>query len=168
MNLFDPTEIRRNLALVHQIIIASEPLMELAYSESKDEQYRAYLLEHLKEERNHAKWLLEDLEGHTEPWDWISVNAAGSQYYLIKHVHPACLLGYMQALERPMSMELIESLERVHGKSLLRTARIHAEEDPKHHAELLRQIEMQPPEIRTLIAQNAAWTADNIARMNHA
>lgn len=168
MNLFDPTEFRRNLALVHQFIVASEPLMELAYAESKDEDYRAYLVEHLKEERNHAKWLLEDLDGFTMPLQRLAVEMAGSQYYLIKHVDPLCLLGYMKALEKPISLELVEALEQVHGKSLCRTLRIHADEDPKHHAELLRQIDKQPPALRAVIEQNAAWTADYIARMEHA
>lgn len=155
--LFDPVYLRNRLAFALQIITASERLLEEAAQEC-DGDLRMYFLEHLREEKNHAKWLAEDLDGFTLPLNPIAVALAGSQYYLIKHVHPACLLGYMRALENPMSMNALEELEGVHGKKLLRTLRIHAEEDPGHLSELIRQIGKQPTEVQALIAQSEEQT----------
>jgi len=163
MNLFEINDLKKNLAFVHQVIVASERLLEEAYTESKDEELKEYFLSHLKEEANHAQWLKEDLAGFSIGLNATAVSMAGSQYYLIKHVHPACLLGYMLALEKPIAMELVDELEKTHGKPILRTLRIHAENDPAHYADLLRQIEKQPPELRVLIEQNRAWTQAQIA-----
>ena len=67
---------------------------------------------------------------------------AGSQYYLIYHVDPAALLGYMAALECfPMPLEQVEALERAHGADLCRTLRYHAAHDIEHGSGVLEQID---------------------------
>lgn len=162
MNLLEPDTLRRNLAWVLQIITATERLLSEAAAEC-DGDLQKYFLDHLEEEKDHAKWLAEDLEGFAIPLNGLAVAMAGAQFYLVKFVHPACLLGYMRALETPIPMPLLEELESAHGKKLLRTMRIHAELDPGHLEELNRQIALQPDDIRALIEMNAAQTSRQIA-----
>jgi hypothetical protein len=133
--------LRANLAFVHQVIVASEGLLADAAAGS-DGDLRAYFLRHLEEERGHAAWLAEDLGGADFPRSRAAVAMAGSMYYMIKHVSPACLLGYMLVLECfSMPLNLVEELERLHGKHLLRTVRYHAEHDPDHGADVLAMID---------------------------
>lgn len=160
--LRDPLSIRRRLAFALQVIRASERLLAEAAAEC-DGALRDYYLRHLEEEKDHAKWLTEDLDGFSVPLDAVAIAMAGSQYYLIKHVHPACLLGYMLALEDPMSIEDIQELESIHGKELLRTLRLHAEADVEHRKELLSQIAKQPPDLQALIESNAQQTSRYIS-----
>lgn len=160
--LHNPDFIRQRLAFTLQVITATERLLQEAAVEAEGP-LCAYFLDHWDEERDHAKWLAEDLDGFTVPLDAVAVAMAGSQYYLIKHVHPACLLGYMLALEDPMPLAAIEELEAIHGKSLLRTLRLHAEIDGGHREEILRQIAAQPPELQALIETNAEQTRRYIA-----
>jgi hypothetical protein len=155
--LRDPASIRRRLAFALQVIRASERLLQEAADECGGE-LRDYFLRHMEEETDHAKWLEEDLGGFSIPLDAVAVAMAGSQYYLIKHVHPSCLLGYMLALEDPMPTDELLELESIHGKALLRTLRLHAEADVGHRKELLAQIAKQPADLQALIESNAQQT----------
>lgn len=150
-------ELKRRLAFSLQSMVASERLLGEASLECGGE-LRDYYLKHLWEEAQHADWLQADLEGFTIPLEGAAVAMAGSAYYLIKHVNPAALLGYMRALEHPMPLAQVEKLEALHGKKLLRTVRIHAEEDVKHLAELDAMIARQPLETQTLIKAVEAQT----------
>ena len=124
---------------------------------------RSYYVEHLEEERNHSAWILDDLKSAkvTPPSvDWEAAQIAGIQYYLIYHVSPQALLGYIAALEcRPASMDFIERLEGRYGAALLRTARYHAEHDVDHGAAVLNFIDSLPDANLELISENAARTA---------
>lgn len=161
LNLGDIDTLKTNLAFMHQVIAASERLLEEAASEASGD-LKAYYLAHLEEERQHEKWLADDLLSHGVdvkklPLMRKAVEMAGSQYYLIKHVHPACLLGYMAVLEGfPMPLELVDQLEQLHGKQLIRTLRFHAEHDPEHRKEVFRMIDK---EARPEILSNAVQTA---------
>lgn len=148
---------RDQLAFTLQVITATESLLREA-AQLCEGDLRDYYLRHLDEEKDHAKWLAEDLEGHTIGLSHLAVALAGSQYYLIKHVHPACLLGYMLALENPAPIETIEALEAVHGKKLLRTARLHAVEDVAHRVALLEQVGKLPPHLQDMVYANERQT----------
>jgi hypothetical protein len=150
-------EIKRQLAFTLQYMVATERLLGEASMECGGE-LRQYYLRHLEEERHHAQWLQEDLDGFTIPLDGAAVGMAGSAYYFIKHVNPAALLGYMLALERPMPLDKLAELEAAHGVKLFRTVRLHAEEDVQHRADLLELIEKQPPDVQTLIKAVEAQT----------
>ena len=142
-----------NMVFVWSVIKASERLLIEAAAESSGK-LKDYYVSHLEEERNHEKWLAEDLK--TAGIDVssiapirLAVELAGSQYYLIKHHNPASLLGYMAVLEGlPYSIADVELLEKLHGKDLVRTLRYHAVNDVEHAKDLFNVIdEINSPEI---------------------
>jgi hypothetical protein len=162
-----------NLILVHDTIVASEQLLvEAAKSinllprSSFHKRLGGYYRSHLDEERDHVKWVREDLKsaGVNVPAElpnkW-AMAMAGSQYYLLKHAHPAALLGYMAVLEGdPTPVEVVESLEQAYGKQLLRCVRIHAIKDLEHRKELFEVIDDTPESLRDLIAYSTNNTLD--------
>ena len=103
------------LVLMHQIVRASVPLMNVAHANAvergrKDGRSRLlarYLSKHIAEERDHDEWLIEDLETagmrRTDITGHIPSRAAaslvGAQYYWIRHHDPVALVGYMRVLE---------------------------------------------------------------------
>jgi hypothetical protein len=147
---------REHLANCYQLIVASEPLLAQAIGTLRDDgweaELKAFFVKHLADEKDHAKWLLEDLDGYTGNLHYGVAAMAGMAYYLILHVHPVALLGYMQALEdQPISLEFVEAIERQFGKKLARTLRLHAEEDPKHAVELEQAKSFVPSEWLPLV-----------------
>jgi Iron-containing redox enzyme len=157
-----------NLAFTQQVITASEGLMEDAIALSSGA-LKAYFMEHLEEERGHAKWLADDLKTagidmHKVPKIRRAVEMAGAQYYLIKHVSPLSLLGYMAVLEGfPIALETVADMEAKHGPDLLRTLRYHAEHDLEHRKELFSMIDQNPCEE---IMQSAMLTANYINELS--
>ncbi|UEP23103.1 iron-containing redox enzyme family protein [Burkholderia ambifaria] len=153
-----------NLVFMHRVIISSEPLLEEALVHAKGTLH-GYLAEHLEEERRHDEWLAEDLASagidvSDCQFPSEAVAAAGTQYYLIRHVDPCALLGYMAVLECfPMPLEQLSMLEEIHGKHLCRTLRHHAEHDVSHGADLLAQVDSLNDRQLALVVQNAVQTA---------
>lgn len=130
------------LAFWYQVIVASEPLLEECIASLSDDGFEGglkdFYIKHLEDERHHATWLREDIGDHPIQLHMTAAALAGTQYYLIRHLHPVCLMGYMQVLEgRPIDMALVERIDSEHGKQAARTLRIHAEDDPMHIKELL-------------------------------
>lgn len=126
----------------YQVIVASEPLLEDAIASLRGDGFegelRRFYRKHLEDERHHAKWLREDIGDHPIGLDMKAAALAGTQYYLIRHVHPVCLMGYMIALEGgTISPKVIEDIESELGPQASRTVRIHADADPHHIKELL-------------------------------
>lgn len=172
LDLTNPQVFIKNLVWLYQIMSASENLMVVAAKESSG-RLKRYLHEHLSEEADHAKWLAEDLatvgvSAPAQPLMRSAVELAGTQYYLIHHVSPACLLGYMAVLEGfPFPVSVCDELEQLYGKSLLRCLRYHAENDLEHRKELFRVIdEVDNPlvyqnAIRTQYLINEAFRADH-------
>jgi hypothetical protein len=79
---------------------------------------------------------------------------------MIKHVHPAALLGHMAALEfDPVPLAMVEHLEALHGKHIMRCVRYHAEHDLDHQQELAAVIDKAPSELHSLILESAVHTA---------
>lgn len=159
----------RNCAFVLHMIKASEGLIENAIeslSRSENEYDRIvfdYYLTHLEEEKGHYHWLLNDLESENIAFDWSAAEIAGAQYYLINHIHPTALLGYMIVLECfPVPIHIIEELEIAHGKKLLSTARYHAIHDQDHGKDVLELVEKAPQELKQWIYENAINTAHKI------
>ena len=158
-----------NLIFMHQVIIASEDLLITAANclgkGSFDNDLRDYYQSHLEEEREHEAWLADDLrtagiEVKSIPLMRKAVEMAGTQYYLIKHAHPAALLGYMAFLEGfPMPMEVVDMLEDTHGKDLFRTLRFHADHDLEHCKDLFKIIDTVPEHLHQLVLNSATQTA---------
>lgn len=154
-----------NLLFMYHVMKASENLTRQAANCATGE-LKDYFTRHLAEEEGHEKWLAADLatvgidvSKTAVPID--AVEMAGSQYYLINHVSPVSLLGYMVVLECfPMPLEQVEHLELVHGKDLLRTLRYHAEHDIDHGADVLAEIDKLTDEQFNLVMQSAVQTAN--------
>ncbi|MBF8177655.1 iron-containing redox enzyme family protein [Herminiimonas contaminans] len=150
-----------NLVFAHQVITASEDLLKEAVNAS-DGDLKEYFVAHLDEEKNHQVWLADDLATAginvaDMPLIRKAAEMAGSQYYMIKHVSPLALLGYMAVLEGfPTSLESVAKLEELHGVGLIRTLRYHAEHDLEHRKDLFSIIDKYPDD---LILQNAIQTA---------
>jgi hypothetical protein len=145
----------RYLVLVHTLIRASVPLMQDALSVARTrnsdepfcEQFIEYMEKHIPEEVDHDEWLLGDLAQLGICRDDVMRQApcataaalVGSQYYYIRHVHPAIFLGYVGALEGfPLNSDLVNSGAKRTGYpvSAFATLLKHAELDPGHAREL--------------------------------
>lgn len=129
------------LAFWYQVIVASEHLLGESIFLLKDEgweaELKAFYEHHLQDERGHAAWLKEDLGDFPVVLHYGASQLAGMAYYLIRHVHPVALMGYMQALEgNPIDRALIKLIEDEHGPGAVRVLKLHADEDPKHIEEL--------------------------------
>jgi hypothetical protein len=121
-----------------------------------------YYIEHLQEERDHARWLYEDLTTHgitlVKP-DEYAMSMIGVQYYMVFHLHPCSILGYMAVVEGvPTPLPEIERLEKIYGRKLFRFARYHAEKDQVHKIELFQKISETPQEYQMLIFNSAEST----------
>jgi hypothetical protein len=158
----DRNKVLANLVFVHQVITASESLLEEAVKHSEGD-LKQYFIAHLEEERGHQEWLADDLmtagiDVKKMPLSHFAVAMAGSQYYLIRHVSPVALLGYMAVLEGcPMPLEAVEDLEAMHGKEMFRTLRYHAAHDIDHGRELFALIDKYDD---ALIMHSAVATAN--------
>lgn len=150
------------LAFWYQVIIASEQLLKDSIALLNPEiewekSLRDFYQKHLDDEMHHAVWLKEDLGEHEVVLHFGAAQIPGMIYYLILHVHPVALMGYMLALEgNKIPMEFVEAVEHEHGKSTGRTLRLHAEEDPGHYQELLSQ--EIPAEWRDLVENTRIQT----------
>lgn len=151
-------DLKQNLHFWYWLIIASEDLLKVASAMSDYGRLKSYYLRHLREEKDHATWLRQDLERLeiVPVQDFRAAAIAGSQYYLIYHYHPALLLGYMLTLESwPRPLDVIDRIEAVYGP--MRCLRFHAEHDPKHTEDLRAEIAALP-EFNDVIETNASWT----------
>lgn len=149
-----------NLIFCFQLIKESEGLLRAAIDNSSGI-LRAYFQKHLAEETGHADWLIEDLKNEVIdvcqiPIHFLAQEITDYQYHLIKK-DAVNLLGYMAVLEGfPMPFENVALLERLHGKNLLRTLKLHSEEDIEHGQEIWEIIDkVNEPKI----LENAICTA---------
>jgi hypothetical protein len=172
----EPEALRRWFLVVWQSVQASLPLLELAavqLAQFPRSPFRELLGEyytlHALEEQGHDRRLLDDLAALGVGDDRAFLELpnrhiaamVGSQYYLIRHYHPALLLGYIAfCLGHPPGREAIESLRARSGTShdVWRTYRFHADVDPCHLEELcavLDEVPLDPPPLRPAIFVNA-------------
>ena len=160
LNYSDRSVYGRHMGLIHQIISASEGMLEEAAK--IDSPCQAYFIEHLEEERGHEKWLAKDIENLGVPpagMEFLAAALAGTQYYLIKHVTPLALLGYMALLEGyPAGDEQVKTLEALYPDSVA-TLKYHAVHDREHRAELTKQLDSVPEEFHDIIVWNAVQSA---------
>ena len=145
------------LVINYQLMVASENLLKIAIERSEGG-LKEYFIKHYDEERGHVEWLDRDLTSvgvdvTKLPLITGLVEMAGSQYYHLYHGDTATILGYLAVLEAyPMPMELVERLESIHGKDVMRTMRYHAEHDTLHRLELFDIIDKVD---NTLMINNA-------------
>lgn len=155
----------RNLCFLQRLIVASAPLLEFALERSRGDLHE-YFERHLEEETGHDEILAEDLQklGVTNiPPCHTAASIAGSQYYFIRHEHPAMLLGYMLVLEsNPLPLVAVEELERVHGV-WLDSLRHHSLHDAAHAEEIRKMIAKAPVDLQTRINRNAELVSIGLA-----
>jgi hypothetical protein len=161
------------LVRTHSIIRASVPLMETARARAEElaahddvaADLATYLAHHIREERHHDDWLLDDLEALGVARDAVLARMpsptvaalVGSQYYWIRHYHPVALLGYIAVLEgTPPVAEHVEAVISQTGlpRDAFRTILKHADLDPHHRDALNRALDAMP-----LTADHAATIA---------
>lgn len=175
------------LSAMHMVIRASVPLMEAAAdgcgrlpsTDPSAGPLAAYYGAHILEERGHDQWLLEDLallgvpEPQALPGAAVLEDIAtmvGTQYYWVRHGHPACLLGYIAVLEGcPPEASMAGRLPALTGlpAPAFRTVAWHAAQDPGHHDDLHRLLEVLPlsAAVTAAVARNAARTAARAAAL---
>jgi pyrroloquinoline quinone (PQQ) biosynthesis protein C len=147
------------LFMLHSIIRSSVPLMEAAERQCLQlDEPRFYSVlanyyhEHIEEERDHDRWLLNDLESIGVPRGLVMArkpiqavaDLVGSQYYWVNHFHPLCLLGYVTVLECfPPEAEDLRQMKKQTGfpKEAFRTLAEHSSLDQHHSAELYHLID---------------------------
>jgi hypothetical protein len=175
------------LAAMHGLIRASVPLMEAAAQRCRllppgdpsAGPLARYFGTHAEEERGHDDWLLEDLAvlGAPPPQALLADDLrddiaalAGAQYYLIRHCHPACLLGYIAVLEGcPPDAAVTGRLPALTGwpAAAFRTVAEHAALDRDHQRDLdtlLGGLTLSPA-VTAAVARNAAFTAVRAASL---
>jgi hypothetical protein len=166
------------LCTMHCIVRSSVPLMQAAIERAEQLEddpvaagVAAYLSDHVGEEAGHDQWILQDIEATgrdpNEPLRRIppaSVAAVvGSQYYWIRHHHPAALMGHIAVMEGyPPSVRLAEHLqERTgYGPDAFRSLARHAMLDIHHRDEFLEVVDALPltAEHETLLGISALHT----------
>jgi hypothetical protein len=155
-----------NLKYLYDCMIASEQILVDASTAADNlpnspfiERLARYYRSHSAEERCHAGWLRDDLQSsgvRVGPPGRLAMAMIGTQYYLLKHVHPVSLLGYLAAVEGdPTPSASLDLIERRYGKNLLRCIRYHSIKDLEHRHELLDVIDAAPAELHDLISTSA-------------
>ncbi len=176
------------LVAMEAVVRASVPLLEAARARCAQlapvdpvaAHLGAYLRRHGDEERGHDVWLREDLaeiEGTTASVaataqlpDPAVARLVGAQYYWLLHHHPACLLGYVAALEwHPAPPGTAGRLAARTGlpRRAFRTLAHHSQLDPGHGAELLGLLNTLPlsAQLEAAIGVSALYTVDAAAAL---
>jgi Iron-containing redox enzyme len=140
------------LFAMHGVMMSSAPGMRMAADRCEEltgdplrGPLRDYYREHAEEEQGHEEWLLADLASlgirrdrvlRRLPYPSV-VALVGSQYYWVRHVHPAAYLGYLAVLEQPAETEFLKDVHERAGIPLTSMSchLNHAELDPAHVAE---------------------------------
>ena len=175
----------RYLLLMHDVIRASIPLMELALTKCEGQTDQGLMLDdyyrhHIVEESGHVELVLEDLkdlgisnqEAMARIPNLTVVAMTGSQYYWLEHVSPLPLLGYIAFLEgAPPTSVTLDAVKALlpKGSKAYRALAIHAEADPHHSREmdqLLDRLALTPHQAR-LIGVSAMQTSKMFLEAAH-
>jgi len=176
------------LITFHGIVRASVPLMESALDRARAlgrgdrvaVRLAEYLEDHLPEEMDHDRWVLDDLEALgvdrasvlTRPPSVAVAQLVGAQYYWLFHYHPVALLGYITLLEGypPLPDEIEDLITKTgHGRAAFRTLLHHAALDPHHAAGLFATIDALPlsPEQSAVLGASALSSAYLLTEVVH-
>lgn len=123
--------------------------------------FTAWCDRHAAEERDHDRWLLDDLDragvasGANEVADPAILALMGTQLMLARSVQPTGILGYAFVTEcHPSTPEGIDDLQQLLGlpDTALTTLRYHVRVDPDHRREVLEQVELYGQDSAALAA----------------
>lgn len=144
-----------NLKFLYDACIASEELLRQGFKYATDSYLEDYYKKHLEEEKGEIEILKNDLKNEIffpRVPGATAMAMIGSQYYMIKHLNPVCLLGYMAIMEAdPTPIEVVKIVEELYGKELFGFLRLHAIKDLEHAKELKDVIDSVPVGQRHLI-----------------
>lgn len=158
-----PPSLEAVLKRLYDACVASEQLLLDAsiachvYQDEPTKQLGDYYSRHYMEEKGELSVLASDLEAAGIDYkilfpDKVVMAMIGTQYYLIHHKHPVCLLGYMAIMEAdPTPINVVEKLEEVYGKDKFKFLRMHAIKDLEHRKELIELIDEQSEDKQALI-----------------
>ena len=174
----------KHLEVLYHTVHASVPLLEAALSEAMRLELTCpvaralipYLGKHIREEKDHDVWVLEDLEVFGIDRKSViekippSVVATqiGSQYYYIKYAHPLAVVAYLAVVEgSPPMADQLDRLVTSSGipKGALRSFYKHADIDRYHSKELWAFIDTLPLTHKqtNLLGLNAMLTIEHSA-----
>lgn len=173
INLQDRDLVLKNLVFIYHTSVATEKLLmdaaikAISKVEHTDiglfiERIHEYYHKHSAEEKDESEVLLQDLQSvRVYPGlpDRYAMAMIGSQYYMINHLHPVCLLGYLAVQEADFTKkETVDILADLYGENLCRFMRMHVERDPEHARELGELIEEVPKPLQQFVI----FSADNV------
>lgn len=164
-----PSFYKNWLAQSYYYVAYSTRLLAAAAGAASVEQQEYYrrCVQHIKEESGHDKMAVADLKhlgGDLKDFPELGVTRSmwESQYYKISK-EPTALLGYILALE----ILAVETLPQIHkmlnprySEKACLFVRVHAEDDPEHVEEALKQIETLPVELRAAVLTNFHQTCE--------
>jgi pyrroloquinoline quinone (PQQ) biosynthesis protein C len=146
------------------------PLLALAASRTSDERYQDALVEYMKEERGHEKWILDDIRSVGGNPDAVRTGRpglpcqiiVGYAYYAIERISPYAFLGSVHVLEG-MSVLFADKLADAMKKSLGQESdagftylRTHGSLDTDHVAFFRSLVDgFDDPGIQGIVIENA-------------
>jgi thiaminase len=152
------------IAQTYHFVCHSTRLLALSASRFSvaEDAFHLRFLEHLREEKNHDKLALSDLRalGHDisdHPEQPETRAFWQGQYYLVEHVSPKALFGYIWSLEELAATKgrsIYKELCRAHGEPASVFMKVHAEEDLDHVEKLYEQLQKLEGRDRVIVAEN--------------
>lgn len=138
-----------------------------SWTDTKEQGYYRRSLQHIREEQGHdliAKNDLEKLGLSLQDFSEKGVTRSlwEPQFFKMQK-SPAALLGYILALEElavKTFAPLYGRISEIYPKEACRFVKVHADDDPDHVEEAMKQIEACTPEQKTVIFANYVQTCD--------
>ncbi|WP_394823374.1 iron-containing redox enzyme family protein [Pendulispora albinea] len=158
------------MAQAYYWVSHSTRLLALAASRlgTGNEPQHRRLLEHAREENGHHLYAERDLRHlgmRVEDFSELAPTAAlyQTQYYLIEHVHPTALFGYIILLEGVSVLCGREGLERASaafGEHAVSFLKMHSNADEDHLPKAFATLATLPAELQSLVQTNCKNSAE--------
>ena len=137
------------------------------WTTAEDQPYYRRSVKHIQEEQNHEILAVRDLESlgsQRQDFRELGVTRAlwEAQFTKIQRC-PSALLGYILALEElavKTFPKLCVEITKHYGPHSVKFVKVHAEDDPEHVSEAMKQIEMRSDLERAEIVANYDQTCD--------
>jgi pyrroloquinoline quinone (PQQ) biosynthesis protein C len=145
------------------------PLLALASAHTQDEAYQDTLVEYMKEERGHEKWILDDIRAMGADAEAVRTGKPGQAcqimvgytYYALEWISPYAMLGSVHVLEGMSTMladkaaDAIQSSLTFPGKAGFSYLRSHGALDIEHVAFFKEFIDTIPKEAHAVVVDTA-------------
>jgi pyrroloquinoline quinone (PQQ) biosynthesis protein C len=145
------------------------PLLALASAHTHDEAYQDALVEYMKEERGHEKWILDDIRALGADAEAVRTGKPGQAcqimvgytYYAIEWLNPYAMLGSVHVLEGMSTLladraaDAIQGSLAVPGKDGFSYLRSHGALDIEHVAFFKELVNQIPSEAHAIIVETS-------------